>query len=480
MVLPSSQSALTIGRAVASLRVPLPPQSVSTTAAPTPGAPLTASDLVAYFRSGAKSTAEFRIGIEQEKIAVTEDGRPVPYDGPRGIAEIVARLQTGGFTAAREDGHTIALERGGDRITLEPGGQLELSGGALGTAAACRAVLDAHVREVATVARDLGVRFIGVGARPFGGLDDVDWLPKRRYAVMRSFFPSFGRESRLAHAMMKMTATVQANFDYESEADAADKIRTAYGVTSIVTALFAASPIVEGRPSPFQSYRAAVWLETDANRCGLLPFAFEPDFSFRDYVEWALDVPMFFVVRAGVYQPVLGMTFRRFMAEGWQGSPATIGDWEVHLSTLFPEVRLKRYVEVRGADAGPMPMARGLGALWRGILEDPTARAAAYALVAERSFVEREALRREVPRSGLSARFGGRTVRDLAVELCRIADAGLAQRPGGADDRPLLEPLRARAEAGRAPAADLLDDFNAAGGDPRALVRKWELEAGQL
>jgi glutamate--cysteine ligase len=452
-----------------------PPSAAPTPANPS-GAPLSVADLVAYFRSGAKPPADFRIGIEQEKIAVTEDGRPVPYDGPRGIAEILTRLEGRGFVATREDGHVIALARGGDRITLEPGGQLELSGGALGTAAACREALDTHVREVAGVARDLGVRFIGVGARPFGVLDDIDWLPKRRYAVMRTFFPRFGRDSRLAHSMMKMTATVQANFDFESEADAADKIRTAYGVTSIITALFAASPIVEGRPSPFQSYRAAVWLETDANRCGLLPFVFNPDFSFLDYVEWALDVPMFFVLRAGVYEPALGMTFRRFMAVGWQGSPATIGDWEVHLSTLFPEVRLKRYVEVRGADAGPMPMARGLGALWRGILEDPAARAAAYALVAERPFSEREALRREVPRTGLAARFGGRTVRDLAVELCRIADAGLAQLPGGLGDRPLLDPLHARAEAGRAPAADLLDDFNAANGDPRALVRKWELD----
>lgn len=441
-----------------------------------PGAPLTVPDLVAYFRSGSKPPADFRIGIEQEKIAVTEDGRPVPYDGPAGIAAILGRLEGRGFVGTREDGHVIALERGGDRITLEPGGQLELSGGALATAAACRTALDAHVREVGELARDLGVRFIGVGARPFGALDDIDWLPKRRYAVMRNYFPRFGRESRLAHSMMKMTATVQANFDYQSEADAADKIRTAYGITSIITALFAASPIVEGRPSPFQSTRAAIWLETDANRCGLLPFVFEPDFSFRDYVEWALDVPMFFVVRDGVYNPVEGMPFRRFVAEGWRGSPATIADWEVHLSTLFPEVRLKRYVEVRGADAGPMPMARGLGALWRGILEDPTARAAAYALVAERSFAEREALRRDVPRAGLGARYGGRTVRDLAVELCRIAEAGLAQLPGGAGDRPLLEPLHARAESGRPPAADLLDDFHAANGDPRALVRKWELD----
>jgi glutamate--cysteine ligase len=453
----------------------MPPKTARTTPPHPPGAPLSAPDLVAYFQSGAKPPTSFRIGIEQEKIGVTEDGRPVPYDGPAGIAAILERLEARGFAATREDGHVIALERDRDRITLEPGGQLELSGGSLLTAAACRGVLDAHVREVSDVARDLGVRFIGVGARPFGVLDDVDWLPKRRYTVMRSYFPRYGRQSRLAHSMMKLTATVQANFDYQSEADAVDKIRTAYGITSIITALYAASPIVEGRPSPFQSYRAAVWLETDANRCGLLPFVFEPGFAFRDYVEWALDVPMFFVLRAGVYHPVEAMTFRRFLVDGWEGTAATIADWEVHLSTLFPEVRLKRYVEVRGADAGPMPMARGLGALWRGILEDPAARAAAFALVAGRSFAEREELRRAVPRAGLRARFGDRSVRDLAVELCRIADAGLAQLSGGAGDRPLLDPLHARAEAGRTAADDLLDDFNAANGDPRALVRKWDL-----
>jgi glutamate--cysteine ligase len=221
--------------------------------------------------------------------------------------------------------------------------------------------------------------------------------------------------------------------------------------------------------------RAAVWLETDADRCGVLPFVFQPGFGFRDYVEWALDVPMFFVVRDGVYRPAHGMPFRRFMTEGWEGLRATMADWEVHLSTLFPEVRLKRYVEVRGADAGPMPMARGLGALWRGILEDPTARAAAWALVEKHSFAEREALRGDVARGALAARFGSRSVRELAVELCRIADAGLARLPDGAGDRPLIEPLRARAESGRSPADDLLADFQAAGGDPRKLVDRWEL-----
>jgi glutamate--cysteine ligase len=438
-------------------------------------APLSFDDLEGYFRSGAKPRARFKIGIEQEKLAVLPDGRAVPYEGSEGLAEVLGRLEGRGFSATREDGHIIALSREDDRITMEPGGQLELSGGALSTAVECAAALDAHVREVAEVAAPLGIRFIGTGVRPFGALEDVAWLPKRRYVVMRDYFPRHGRESRLAHQMMKLTATVQANFDYADEADAIDKIRTAYGVTSIVTALYAASPVVFGRPSGYKSYRAAIWLETDADRCGLLPFVFKPEFRFRDYVEWALDVPMFFVVRDGAYRPAYPLTFRRFMAEGWEGQQATMADWEVHLSTLFPEVRLKRYIEVRGADAGPMPMARGLGALWRGILEDPEARAAAYALVADRTFAEREALRREVARAGLAASFGGRPLRALAVELCRIAAAGLGRLPGGAADRALLDPLLAYAEAGRSPADDLLDDFAAENGDPAALTRRWEL-----
>ncbi len=439
-------------------------------------APLTIDQLVGYFRSGGKDQTRFRIGIEQEKIGVREDGRPVPYDGERGaLAELLGQLEGRGFQATREDGHIIALSRGGDRITMEPGGQLELSGGALATASECAAALDAHVREVAEAARPLGIRFIGTGVRPFGTLDDVKWLPKRRYVVMREYFPRLGRESRLAHQMMKLTATVQANFDYASEDDAAEKIRAAYGITSIVTALYAASPVAFGRPTGHKSYRATIWLETDADRCGLLPFVFKPDFRFRHYVDWALDVPMFFVVRDGVYNPVEKLTFRRFLAEGWRGTGATMADWEVHLSTLFPEVRLKRYIEVRGADAGPMPMARSLGALWRGILEDAEARRAVTALVADHTFEEREALRRAVPTQGLAARFGKRSVGELAVELCRIAAAGLARLPGGAADARLLEAPRAYAGAGRAPADDLLDDFTAAGGDPAVLVRRWEL-----
>jgi len=436
---------------------------------------LSVDELVAYFYAGAKPRAQFRIGIEQEKIGARRSGVPVRYQGSQGIAEVLARLEGRGFAATREGEHIIALERATERITIEPGGQLEFSGAARATAAACRDALYAHVREVIDLAAPLDIHWLGVGGRPFGKLDDVDWLPKARYDVMREYFPRYGRSSRLAHHMMKMTATVQANFDYESEADAVDKIRTAYGVSSIVTALFAASPIADGRPTGDRSLRAAIWLETDEDRCGLLPFVFEPGFCFRDYVEWALDVPMFFVLRDGRYRPVDRLTFRRFIAEGSGGETATIRDWELHLSTLFPEVRLKRYIELRGADAGPMPMAAALGALWRGLLDDRDARTAAWELVAKPSFAERQALRHEVPRAALAATFGGRPLRELALELIRISDAGLARLSGGEEDRPLLAPLWAYAASGRTPADELLEEFEAAGGDPAKLVEKWEL-----
>jgi glutamate--cysteine ligase len=437
--------------------------------------PPTHDELVAYFRGGAKPRAAFRVGVEQEKIAVRADGAPVPYDGANGIEALLGALAARGFIASVEDGHPIALARGGDRITVEPGGQVELSGAALPTAAESAAVVRAHVAEVREVGAALGVRFLGIGARPFGTIDEVSWLPKRRYGVMRTYFPEQGRSSRLAHYMMKQTATVQANFDYVDEADAVAKLRTAFGVTSIVTALFAASPISEGRPNGWKSFRAAIWLETDEDRAGLLPAAFTPGFCFRDYVEWALDVPMFFIVRGGAYRPARALTFRRFLAEGFEGETATMTDWEVHLSTLFPEVRLKRYIELRGADAGPLPMATGLAALWRGLLDDPAACAAAWSLVAQASLDERQALRRTVPREALAARFARHTVRDLAVELLALARAGLARLPGGAADAALLAPLEADAAAGRTPADDLLADFAAVGGDPARLVEKWEL-----
>lgn len=437
-------------------------------------APATVPALIAYFQEGGKPVSQWRVGLEHEKIPLTPDGRPVPFEGEAGVEQLLRRLESSGMTGEREDGHLLAVGRSDRKVTVEPGGQVEHAGPALATVAACREDLLADLRQTAAVAAGIGVRFVGVGLTPFATADELPWLPKRRYAVMRQYLPTRGS---LGVHMMKRTATVQANFDFDDEATAADKLRTGFAVTSIVTALAAASPLGEGRPNGYQSYRAAIWLDTDPDRCGLVPAVFEPGFGFRHYVEWALDVPMFFVVRGGVYHHVPQLTFRRFMSEGWQGQRATMRDWETHLSTLFPEVRLKRFIEVRGADAGPLDMMTGVPALWRGLMDDRDACVAAWRLVSAASLAEREALRREVPRQGLAARFLGHSLRELAVELCRIAADGLGRLPGGAADIALLEPVRARAESGRSPADDMLDDFAACRGERAALVARWDLGA---
>jgi glutamate--cysteine ligase len=435
--------------------------------------PLTSLDqLSAFFARSARPEAAWLVGLEQEKIPVRSDGAPVPYDGPASITALLRALQPAGFVPVKDGVHVIGAKRGREEISLEPGLQVELAAPPLPTALATRALLRQHLQELTAAAGPLGIRFIAGGFRPFGTLADVPWLPKRRYDIMREYLP---RRGRLAHEMMKRTATVQVNLDFADEADASDKIRTAMGVTSLVTALYASSPITDGKPNGYQSYRAAVWLEMDEDRCGLLPFVFEPGFGFSRYAEWALDVPMFFIARDGRYHPQDGFTFRRFMREGWQGHRATLADWELHLSTVFPEVRLKRTIECRGADASFAPLAEALGALWRGLLYDREARSLAWDLVADATMAEREQLRREVPRAGLAARLGAQPIGPLALELCHIAAGGLARLPGGEDDVQLLDPLIERAAHGRTPAEDLLADLHRHGGDPVRLVDAWEL-----
>jgi glutamate--cysteine ligase len=428
--------------------------------------------LSAYFARFARPESGWLVGVEQEKLPVLSDGRPVPYDGPGGIAALMRTLEPAGFVPVKDGSHVIGAARGREEISLEPGLQVELSAPPMASALETRSLLRRHLHEMGGAARPLGIRFVAGGFRPFGSIHDVPWLPKRRYDIMREYLP---RHGRLAHEMMKRTATVQVNLDFADEADAVDKIRTAMGITSIVTALYASSPIGEGRPNGHLSYRAAVWLEMDEDRCGLLPFVFEPGFGFARYAEWALDVPMFFIARRGQYHAQDGLTFRRFLREGWQGERATLADWELHLSTVFPEVRLKRTIEARGADASFEPMAEGLGAFWRGVLYEAQARAAAWALVRDASIDERQQLRRDVPRAGLTARLGNRPIAPLAVELCRIAAAGLGRLPQGRSDEPLLEPLMERALSGRVPAEDMLADFQRLRGDPARLVDAWEM-----
>jgi glutamate--cysteine ligase len=444
-------------------------------AVPADARPLDPDDvdtLVDDFAAGAKPREAWRVGAEHEKIGVVAaTGMPAPYHGERGIEALLGALEGRGWQPVREGEHVIALSGHGASVTLEPGGQLELSGAPHGDLCALKQEFARHQTEVVQASSELGLAWLAIGFRPLGTLDDIPWVPKGRYVVMREYLPTRGR---LALEMMKRTATVQANLDYSDEADATHKFVASMSVTSIVTALFANSPVVEGKDTGYQSYRARVWLETDPDRCGIPAFSFAPGSLFRHYAEWALDVPMFFVHRErwGGYRPARGMTFRRFQREGWDGERATLADWRLHLSTLFPETRLKQYLEARGADAGPLEMVLALPALWKGLLYDADACAEATLLTAHLTMAERQTLRAEVPRSGLdtpvrAAGGGTAAILELARELVGIARAGL-ERVAPREVQ-LLAPLEAIVASGRAPAARVRELF--ATGDPIAAIQ---------
>jgi glutamate--cysteine ligase len=429
-----------------------------------PGKPIEGvEELVAHFAAAGKPRADWRIGVEHEKIGVlAESGAPVPYHGERGIAALLERLvRERDWIPQREGDHVIALARGPERVTIEPGGQLELSGAPFASHDEIRREIGGHLAELAVPSRDLGIEWLAIGFRPFGTLDDIAWVPKGRYAVMRRVLPARGAH---AHDMMKRTATVQANLDWLDEDDAERKLRTAMSVTSIVTALFASSPLVDGADSGYASYRARAWLDTDPDRCGLLPFAFERGGLFSRYVEWALDVPLLFFYD-GEYHEAGGVTFRRFLREGFRGRRPTMAEWELHLSTLFPEARLKQYLEVRGADAGSLAMVYALPALWRGLLYHDDASAAASALTAGLSFADRAALREAIPLQGLRARAGGHTVLELARELVSIARSALSP-----EDAMALDPVDEIVATGVTQSDRIRALFHAAHGDPHALT----------
>ena len=406
------------------------------------------------------------MGTEAEKCGVYDrDASALPYDGERGVRRVLLELaQRHGWTAEREtdEGEVIALKRGQASITLEPGAQLELSGAPVENVHETCAEFRGHMAELRDISTELGITWLGLGFHPFARQADLPWVPKLRYAVMREYLPTRGS---MALDMMRRTCTVQANFDYDSEEDAVRKLRVALRLQPVVTAMFANSPFVEGRITGERSHRARVWLHVDPDRSGLLPWAWDGPLSFARYVEWALDVPMFLVKRGEAIFPATHLTFRQFVAQGLDGQHATMGDWETHLNTLFPEVRLKRTLEVRGADSQDTSMICALPALWKGILYDDQAFGRAETLAATLAYEEVEASRPGVADHALRAKIGRHEVGALAGELLGIAEAGLrthgCRNAKGQDETIHLARLRALVERGQSPADALLEHIDA-------------------
>ncbi|MGH6864766.1 MAG: glutamate--cysteine ligase [Methyloceanibacter sp.] len=433
-------------------------------------------ELVTYLEQGSKPESDWRIGTEHEKFGFyRENHAPVPYDGERGIGALLdAHHRRFGWEPICENGNTIALSckdcpKGGT-ITLEPGGQLELSGAPLETVHETEEELHQHLAEMGAVARDLGIGFLGLGFAPKHTLADTPLMPKERYRIMMRYMPMVGGHGL---DMMFRTATVQVNMDFGNEADMVEKLRVGLALQPVVTALFANSPFTEGKANGFQSYRAEVWRDTDPARTGMLPFAFEDGMGFERYVDYALDVPMYFVYRDNRYVDVAGASFKDFLSgrlAALPGERPRLEDWADHLTTLFPDVRLKRFLEMRGADAGPLPQLLALPALWAGLLYDREALSAAAALIADWTEDERRTLRDTVPRLDLVAPFRGRTVRDVAREMIDIAQGGLKRRArldaNGNDESKALKPLIEAVETGRTPADRLLAAYRGSwGGD---------------
>jgi glutamate--cysteine ligase len=423
--------------------------------------PLTFEDLVAWFDRGSKPKAEWRVGAEHEKFVFRLGSHePVPY-APNGIKALLDGLTRYGWQPVLEGDNVIALERGKANVSLEPGGQFELSGAPLETIHDICEETGQHLQEVKVVADELGIGFLGLGFTPVWRRDQVPAMPKGRYRIMREYMPKVGG---LGLDMMFRTCTVQANLDFGSEADMVAKFRTSLALQPICTALFANSPFVEGKPSGFVSARANVWTDTDPDRTGMLDFVFQDGFGFEAYAKYALDVPMYFAKRDGRYIDLAGRSFRDFMdgklAE-LPGERPTLKDWADHTTTIFPEVRLKQYLEMRGADSGPWSRLCALPALWTGIFYDSAALAAAWDLCKDWKIEDHERLRTDVARVGLKAQIAGRTVQDVAKDMLAIAKEGLKRRnrlSGGlVDESGYLGELEEIAASGITPAERLLE-----------------------
>jgi glutamate--cysteine ligase len=424
-------------------------------------------ELVAWFEAGCKPKSAFRIGTEHEKFPFTLDGnRPVPYEGRRGIRALLEGMQhLLGWEPITENGNIIGMfdVTGGGAISLEPGGQFELSGAPVEDVHQTCSELMAHLAQVKQIAAPLGIGFLGLGMTPNWSRAEIPVMPKGRYRIMTAYMPKVGGHGL---DMMYRTCTVQTNLDFASEADMVKKIRVGLALQPVATAIFANSPFTQGAPNGFLSFRSEIWRDTDPDRTGMLPWAFEPGMGFERYVDYALDVPMYFVKRGETYIDVAGQSFRDLMAgrlAALPGEHATISDWANHVSTIFPEVRLKRYLEMRGADGGPWRRLPALPAYWVGLLYDDIALDAAWDLVKDWSAQQRQALRDDVPKLGFAARIAGRSVLDLAKATLALAEEGLARRRrldrGGRDERRYLAPIRDYVARGFTPAEELLGKY---------------------
>jgi len=417
-------------------------------------------DLVGLIRSGEKPREQWRIGTEHEKVGLHEATlRPVPFEGEGGIEALLERLAAEpGMERVREAGRTIALQQGVASLTLEPGGQLELSGAPLRTIhETCKEFHD-HLELLKRVSDPFGIVWLGLGIQPFHSTEELPRMPKERYEVMRAYLPTRGE---LALDMMHRTATVQVNLDFSDEADMARKMRVGLALTPVVSAIFANSSLVGGKDSGFASRRMYIWRHTDPDRTGPLPFAQADGFGYRDYVEWALDVPMFFILRGQRLLPLGRKTFRRFLSDGHEGERATLSDFDLHLTTLFPDVRLKRFIELRGADAVPPGLTCSLPALWKGLFYDRSSLSEALELVRGWTPAQVEAGFQDVARRGLAAELAGRPVLEWARRVCDLASAGLARigdrSASGEDERRFLEPVREQLALGESPGQQVIE-----------------------
>ncbi len=424
------------------------------------------AQLSAYIASGCKPDQIRRIGTEHEKFAFSLNTlKPLTYAGPNGIRVLLEKLTEFGWEPVLENGQPIALTKPDhSSITLEPGGQVELSGAPLETIhQTCREVTG-HIKQVKDVADELGAGILGLGYQPKWSLDDVGWMPKGRYKIMREYMPTRGS---LGLHMMLATCTVQVNLDFRSESHMAEMFRAALALQPLATALWANSPFRDGKKNDFLSFRSHIWTDTDPDRCGVMPFVFEDNFGFESYVDYMLDMPMYFVYRDGQYIDASGLSFWDFMAgklPALPGETPSIKDWEDHLTTAFPEVRLKKFIEMRGADGGPSKNLCALPAFWVGLLYDDQALADVTSMISDWSYDEVSALRDEVPIAALKTPFRGSTLQDLAKDVLAIAKQGLERRAkldgSGQDETVFLNPLHAIAESGITPAEELLAHFD--------------------